>query len=145
MKRLLGLLLWTAMSCAVALADHVPQHQSPITWISGGESWVVQKGEEFRFEASFLSRVPISNAHWWITGGLLPIFGRSIFTWSPLGNIEPDRVYTIQLSIRIPDDLTAQRYSGNLMVFHARESSDASNRVYPELLPLKINVLDPIQ
>ena len=144
MKRLIGLLLWTAMGCAVALADHVPQHQSPITWVSGGESWVVEKGEELRFEASFLSRVPISNAYWWVTGGLLPIFGRTIKTWTPLGNIEPDRVYTIQLSVRVPEDLPAERYSGRLMVFHSTESSDPSERVYPELLPLKIDVLDPI-
>ena len=144
MKRLIGLLLWTAMGCEVALADHVPQHQSPITWVSGGESWVVEKGEEFRFEASFVSRVPISNAYWWVTGGLLPIFGRTIFRRPPLGNIEPDRIYTIQLSVRIPEDLTAARYSGRLMVFHGRESSDPSDKVYPELLPLKIEVMDHI-
>ena len=112
----------------------------PIHWVSGGGTLVAVKGEIFEFEARFFSDVLISNAHWFAQS-LESIVGPT-GSAAPLGNLEADRVYTIERSILVPYDLPTGVYAGALLIYHHRETGNPSGEVIPETLAIKIYVIE---
>lgn len=128
----------------MCIAAHVAsaQRRPPVQWVSGGGTLVVVQGEELEFEASFFSTVPIPAAHWWASLALEPLFGWT-GSQTPIGQVEANRIYTIRHHIRVPENFPARLYSGIVQVYHHKETGDPSQRVYPEVLPVKIYVMEP--
>ena len=120
------------------------QRRPPVQWVSGGGTLVAVQGEDFQFEASFFSTVPIPNAHWWASFGLEPVLGRT-GSPTPIGAIEANRVYTIRHRVHISENLGVGVYAGIVQVYHHKESGNPSQRVYPEVLKVKIYVMEPTQ
>jgi hypothetical protein len=98
----------------------------------------------FDFEAKFFSDIPISNAHWWVSQGLDPLFVRT-GSVTPIGYIEVDRIYTIRHRIYVPAGLEPRLFQGALEVYHHKESGDQSVQVFPEVLRLKIYVMEAFE
>ena len=137
------LLLFICLVVGAAGLANAQRRPAPITWVEGGETWVIIKGEEVVFEAKFFSRVPIANAHWWMTPPLHRLFGFDQFRVTLIGYVEPDRVYSVSQRFRIPEEIRPGLYTGSLMIFHQDEPNvDWSHRVYPEVLSLKIYVME---
>ncbi len=109
-------------------------------WLSGDEERVVVQGDDFDFVASFVSSVRIPNAHWWASGGLQPLFGAT-GSPTPIGDVEPHAIYTIQRRVHVPEDLPPGLYAGNIQIYHHRESGNSTLRVYPHVLPVKVYVV----
>lgn len=119
----------------------VAQRRPPIHWVSGGETLVVMHGETFDFEAEFFSDIPISNAHWWVSQGLDPLFIQT-GSVTPIGNVEANHVYTIRHRIFVPEGLETRLFQGELQVYHHKESGNQSVQVFPEVLQLKFYVME---
>lgn len=141
MKRIRGALLPLGLLCLITGLAYGQGHRPPVKWVAGSETLAVVQGEEFDFQASFFSSSPIPNAHWWASFGLEPLFGRT-GSPTPIGDVEPNRVYTIRHPIRVPGNLPPGRYEGIIQVYHHKEEWNSTQRVYPEVLPVKIYVME---
>ena len=127
--------------CLITVLAYGQEHRPPVNWVAGSETLAVVQGEEFDFEASFLSSSPIPNAHWWASFGLEPLFGRT-GSPTPIGAVEPNQLYIIRHPIRVPQNLPPGLYAGNIQVYHHKEGWNSTQRVYPEVLPVKIYVME---
>ena len=141
MKRIKGTLLPLGLLCLITGLAHGQSHRPPVKWVTGSETLAVAQGEEFDFEASFFSSSPIPNAHWWASFGLEPLFGRT-GSPTPIGNVEPNYVYTIRHRIRVAENCPPGLYSGDIQVYHHKEPGNSTQRVYPEVLHVKIYVME---
>ena len=128
-----------ALSVTTILLD--AQRRPPIHWVDGGATVVVGPGEIFDFEARFFSDMPISNAHWWVSQGLDPLFVQT-GSITPLGNLEANKIYTIKHRIIVPTNLQTHQYKGVLEIYHHKENGNQSVTVYPEVLNVTIYVMD---
>jgi len=141
MKTIRGALLLLGLFCLFTGLAYGQRHRPPVKWVDGSETLAVVQGEEFDFEASFFSSLPIPNAHWWASFGLEPLFGRT-GSPAPIGDVDPNRVYTILHPLRVPENLPPGLYAGIIQVYHHKEGWNSTQRVYPEVLPIKIYVME---
>jgi hypothetical protein len=122
------------------------QNRPPLHWVSGGESIVVKQGEAFDFQAQFYSDVAITDARWVIMGRMESLIysehsaNRGAI---PIGNVEPNRIYSIRVHLQVPQNFAPGLYTGDMRVFTPKYLSGSDGwQFFPEFLRVKFYVMD---
>ncbi len=122
------------------------QNRPPVHWVSGGESIVVKQGESYDFQAQFYSDLAVTGAASVMKGKILslvspePANGGGVL--SQIGDVEPNRIYSIRYHLQVPQNLPLGEYPGILTVVNWKRYDTAGTQVFPENLRVKIYVLD---
>jgi hypothetical protein len=148
MRKIVFLIVGALVILAIPTGGLLPaQNRPPVHWLNGGQPIAVKQGESFDFQAQFYSDVAIPDAWWGMPGRIGVVMapnhsaasGRVYF-----GDVEPNRIYSIRLSVQVPPDLPTGQYPGNLIIFNLAKQANGSagSSQFPEYLRVVVYVMD---
>jgi hypothetical protein len=148
MKKIVFMLVGALIMLAIPTTGFLPaQNRPPVHWVNGGQPVAVKQGDTFDFQAQFYSDVAIPNAWWGMPGRIGVVMASNHSADSGrvfIGDVEPNRIYSIRLQVPVPQDLPTGQYPGNLIIFNMAKQagSSAGSSQFPEYLRVMVYVMD---